>query len=41
MSAEEKAAIEARLEKLIREDVEFAEASPFPASEEAARSVWA
>jgi TPP-dependent pyruvate/acetoin dehydrogenase alpha subunit len=41
MTADEKAAIEARLDKLIREDVEFAEASPLPAPEEAARSVWA
>jgi TPP-dependent pyruvate/acetoin dehydrogenase alpha subunit len=41
MTAEEKAAIEARLEKVIREDVEFAEASPLPAPEQAARPVWA
>ena len=41
MTAEEKAAIDARIEKEIREDVAFAEASPFPAPEEAARSVWA
>jgi TPP-dependent pyruvate/acetoin dehydrogenase alpha subunit len=41
MTADEKAAIEARLDKLIREDVEFAEASPLPAPEEAARSAWA
>jgi pyruvate dehydrogenase E1 component alpha subunit/2-oxoisovalerate dehydrogenase E1 component alpha subunit len=41
MTAGEKAAIEARLEKVIREDVEFAESSPMPAPEEAARSVWA
>jgi TPP-dependent pyruvate/acetoin dehydrogenase alpha subunit len=41
MTADEKAAIEARLEKVIREDVEFAEASPFPAPAEAARAVWA
>jgi TPP-dependent pyruvate/acetoin dehydrogenase alpha subunit len=41
ITAGEKAAIEARLEKVIREDVEFAEASPFPAPAEAARSVWA
>jgi TPP-dependent pyruvate/acetoin dehydrogenase alpha subunit len=41
MTADEKAAIEARLEKVIREDVEFAEASPFPAAEEAARAAWA
>jgi len=41
MTTKEKAAIEARLEKEIREDVAFAEASPFPPPEEAARSVWA
>jgi TPP-dependent pyruvate/acetoin dehydrogenase alpha subunit len=41
MTAEEKAAIEARLEKEIREDMAFAEASPFPPPEDAARSVWA
>ncbi len=41
MTAEEKAAIEARLDKLIRADVEFAESSPMPAPEEAARPVWA
>jgi pyruvate dehydrogenase E1 component alpha subunit/2-oxoisovalerate dehydrogenase E1 component alpha subunit len=41
MTADERAGIEARLEKLIREDVEFAEASPMPAPEEAARPVWA
>jgi pyruvate dehydrogenase E1 component alpha subunit/2-oxoisovalerate dehydrogenase E1 component alpha subunit len=41
MSAEQKAAIDARLEKEIREDVAFAEASPFPPPEDAARAVWA
>ena len=41
MSGNEKAAIEDRVEKLIRDDVEFAEASPFPPPEDAARSVWA
>jgi len=41
MTAEEKAAIESRIENEIREDVAFAEASPFPAPEEAARPVWA
>jgi len=41
MTAAEKAAIEARIENEIREDVAFAEASPFPAPEEAARSVFA
>ncbi|HEV2176806.1 MAG TPA: thiamine pyrophosphate-dependent dehydrogenase E1 component subunit alpha [Terriglobia bacterium] len=40
MTAKEKAAIDARLEKLIREDVEFAEASPFPPPEGAAVPVW-
>jgi pyruvate dehydrogenase E1 component alpha subunit/2-oxoisovalerate dehydrogenase E1 component alpha subunit len=40
MTADEKAAIEARIQKIIREDVEFAEASPFPAPQEAARAVW-
>lgn len=41
MSAKEKAAIEARIEKEIREDVGFAESSPLPAPEGAARAVWA
>ena len=41
MTGNEKAAIEARLDKLIHEDVEFAESSPLPVPEEAARSVWA
>ncbi len=41
MRAEEKAAIDARIEKEIRDDVAFAEASPFPAPAEAARPVWA
>jgi TPP-dependent pyruvate/acetoin dehydrogenase alpha subunit len=41
MTASEKAAIEGRVEKEIREDVAFAESSPFPQPEEAARSVWA
>lgn len=41
MSAEEKSGLEARLERVIREDVEFAESSPFPAPEKAARPVWA
>jgi len=41
MTAEEKAEIEARLDKVIREDVKFAESSPMPAPEEAARSAWA
>ena len=41
LTAQEKAAIEARLEKEIREDVTFAESSPFPPPEDAARPVWA
>lgn len=41
MTAEEKAAIEARIEKEIREDVGFAESSSFPPPEDAARPVWA
>ncbi len=40
MTEDEKAALEARVEKEIREDLAFAEASSFPAPEEAARSVW-
>ena len=39
MTANERAAIEARIEKEIREDVAFAEASPFPPPEDAARPV--
>ena len=41
ITASEKAAIEARIEKEIREDVAFAESSPFPEPEDAARPVWA
>jgi TPP-dependent pyruvate/acetoin dehydrogenase alpha subunit len=41
MTAKERAAIEERMEKLIRADVEFAEASPLPPPEDAARPVWA
>ena len=41
MTANERAAIEARIEKEIREDVAFAESSPFPPPEDAARAVWA
>ncbi|MBZ5515498.1 MAG: thiamine pyrophosphate-dependent dehydrogenase E1 component subunit alpha [Acidobacteriia bacterium] len=41
MTADEKAAIEERIEREIREGVAFAESSPFPAPEEAARPVWA
>jgi len=41
MTAEEMAAIGDRIEKEIREDVAFAEASPFPPPEDAARPVWA
>jgi TPP-dependent pyruvate/acetoin dehydrogenase alpha subunit len=40
MTAEEKAAIDARVEEEIREDMVFAEASPFPPPEDAARPVW-
>ncbi len=40
MSAKEKQAIEAHVEKEIKEDVRFAEASPFPPPEDAARMVW-
>ncbi len=40
MTAAEKDAIEARIEKEIREDVSFAEASPFPPPEDAARPAW-
>jgi TPP-dependent pyruvate/acetoin dehydrogenase alpha subunit len=41
MSEKEKAAIEGRIEQEIRADVEFAESSPLPAPESAARPVWA
>jgi len=41
MSHDEKAALEARIEKEIRGDVAFAEASPFPPPEDAAQPVWA
>ena len=41
MTAGEKGAIEARIEKEIRKDVAFAESSPFPPPEDAARAVWA
>ena len=41
MTAKEKAGLEERMEKLIREEVEFAEASPLPPPEDAARPVWA
>lgn len=41
MNAEEKAAIEARIEKEIREDMAAAEASPLPEPEDAAEGVWA
>lgn len=41
LSEDERARIEARIEKEIREDVAFAEASPFPPPEDAARPVWA
>lgn len=41
MRAEEKASIETRIDQEIREDLAFAEASPFPPPERAARPVWA
>lgn len=41
MTAEEKAALDARIENEIRADVAFAEASPFPAPNAAAQPVWA
>ena len=41
MSSTEKAGIEDRLDREIGEDIAFAEASPFPAAEDAARPVWA
>jgi TPP-dependent pyruvate/acetoin dehydrogenase alpha subunit len=41
MTAKEKTALEERMEKLIREDVDFADASPLPPPEDAARPVWA
>jgi TPP-dependent pyruvate/acetoin dehydrogenase alpha subunit len=41
LSRKEKAGIDERVEKVIHEDLEFAEASPFPAPEEAAQQVWA
>jgi TPP-dependent pyruvate/acetoin dehydrogenase alpha subunit len=41
MTEKEKAAIEARIETEIREDVAAAEASPMPEPEEAGRGVWA
>lgn len=40
MTAEEKAAVEARIEREIHEDVAFAESSPLPPPEDAARPVW-
>jgi TPP-dependent pyruvate/acetoin dehydrogenase alpha subunit len=41
MTAEEKAALDARIENEIRADVAFAEASPFPSPADAAQPVWA
>jgi TPP-dependent pyruvate/acetoin dehydrogenase alpha subunit len=41
MTEEEKGPIEARIEKEIRDDVAFAESSPFPEPQDAARPVWA
>ena len=40
MTPEERAGIEARIEKTIRDDVEFADSSSLPAPAEAARPVW-
>src|SRR5437667_7622820 len=40
MTASERAALEARMEKEVRQDVAFAESSPFPPPEDAARPVW-
>jgi len=41
LTAAEKSAIEVRIEEEIREDLAFAEASPFPPPEDATRPVWA
>ena len=41
LTAAEKSAIEVRIEEEIREDLAFAEASPFPPPEGAARPIWA
>jgi TPP-dependent pyruvate/acetoin dehydrogenase alpha subunit len=41
MTTNEKAAVEERMENLIREDLKFAEASPFPPPDSAAVPVWA
>ncbi len=41
LTDEEKTASEARIDKEIREGLAFAEASPFPPAEDAARPVWA
>ncbi len=41
LAPEEKARIEARIEREIREDVAFAESSPQPPPEDAARPAWA
>lgn len=41
MTAAEKEALDTRIEEEIRADLSVAEASPFPAPEEAARPVWA
>ncbi len=41
MTAAEKEAIDARIEEEMRADLALAEASPFPAPEEAARPIWA
>jgi TPP-dependent pyruvate/acetoin dehydrogenase alpha subunit len=41
MDPDEKAEIEGRVDREIREDVAFADASPFPPGEDASKSVWA
>ena len=41
LTESEKSAIEVRIEEEIREDLAFAEASPFPPPADAARPVWA
>ncbi len=41
LTAKERAAVDERLEREIREDVAFAESSPFPPPQDAARPVWA
>ena len=40
LTAAQKSSIEVRIDEEIREDLAFAEASPFPPPEDAARPVW-